>query len=126
MSSIGQLGRFGNQLFQYAFLRICASESGSTVECPPWIGQSLFGHQDATITKRLPPAIEKKDEEETLFDMIPEFIPYLEKLANAKSIRVGAEALNSGIYDVDLWGFFSFIAKSSDLIENIFARSFNQ
>lgn len=108
MSSIGQLGRFGNQLFQYAFLKICASESGSSVECPPWIGQSLFGHQDATITKRLPPAIEKKDEEENLFDMIPEFIPYLEKLANAKSIRVGAEALNSGIHDVDLWGFFQF------------------
>jgi len=99
MSSIGQLGRFGNQLFQYAFLRICAKESGARVECPPWIGQSLFGHQDATITNRLPPAIEQEDSKETLFEMIPEFIPYLEKLAKAKSIRVRAEALNSGIYN---------------------------
>jgi hypothetical protein len=106
MSSIGQLGRFGNQIFQYAFLRICAKESGARVECPPWIGQSLFGHQDATITNRLPPAIEQEDSKETLFEMIPEFIPYLEKLAKAKSIRVGAEALNSGIYNVDLWVFF--------------------
>jgi len=108
MSSIGQLGRFGNQLFQYAFLRICAEKSGARVECSPWIGQILFGHQDATITDRLPPAIEQKEDEETIFDIIPEFIPYLEKLAKAKSIRVGAEALNSGIHNVDLWGFFQF------------------
>ncbi|MDY6898004.1 MAG: hypothetical protein SWZ49_07980, partial [Cyanobacteriota bacterium] len=27
MSSIGKLGRFGNQIFQYAFLRICAEQS---------------------------------------------------------------------------------------------------
>jgi hypothetical protein len=58
MSSIGQLGRFANQLFQYAFLRICAQQSGARVECPAWIGQTLFGHQDAPISQRLPPAIE--------------------------------------------------------------------
>jgi hypothetical protein len=76
MSSIGQLGRFGNQLFQYAYLRICAAQSGAKVECPPWIGQTLFGHQDAPISQRLPPAIEQKEEEQTLFDVIPEFIIY--------------------------------------------------
>ena len=50
MSSIGQLGRFANQLFQYAFLRICAQQSGARIECPAWIGQTLFGHQDAPIS----------------------------------------------------------------------------
>lgn len=108
MSSIGQLGRFGNQLFQYAFLRLCAEKSGARVECPAWVGQTLFGHQDAPISKRLPPATECKDEEENLFDVIPEFIPYLEKLADAKSLRVGVEALNTGLANVDLWGFFQF------------------
>ena len=108
MSSIGQLGRFGNQLFQYAFLRICAEKSGATVECPPWIGQTLFGHNDAPISKRLPPVIERKDVGESLFDVIPEFIPYLEKLADAKSFRVGSEVLETGLANVDLWGFFQF------------------
>jgi hypothetical protein len=108
MSSIGKLGRFGNQLFQYAFLRICAEKSGARVECPPWIGQTLFGHNDAVISKRLPPAIERKDIGESLFDIIPEFIPYIEKLANAKSARVGSEALEHGLVNVDLWGFFQF------------------
>lgn len=108
MSSIGQLGRFGNQLFQYAFLRICAEKSGAKVECPPWIGQTLFGHNDAPISKRLPPAIERKGEGESLFDVIPEFIPYLEKIAETKSSRVGSEVLETGLANVDLWGFFQF------------------
>jgi hypothetical protein len=108
MSSLGKFGRFGNQLFQYAFLRICAAKSGARTECPPWIGQILFGHQDETISRRLPPAIERKDSLENLFDVIPEFIPYIEKLAEAKSSLVGKEALESGLTNVDLWGFFQF------------------
>jgi hypothetical protein len=107
---IGQLGRFANQLFQYAFLRICAQQSGARVECPAWIGQTLFGHQDAPISQRLPPAVEIKDlnVEQSLFDVIPVFIPYIEKLADAKSLRIDSDALNAGLSNVDLWGFFQF------------------
>ena len=108
MSSIGKLGRFGNQLFQYAFLRICAEESGAKVQCPAWIGQTLFGHDDAKVSQRLPPAIERLDVGKSLFDVIPEFIPFLEKQADAKSIRVGSEVLETGLCNVDIWGFFQF------------------
>jgi hypothetical protein len=108
MSSIGKFGRFGNQLFQYAFLRICAEKSGTRIECPTWVGQTLFGHQDATISKCLPPAIETRGAESSLFDIIPELIPYIEKLADAKSSRVGSDGLNAGLVNVDLWGFFQF------------------
>lgn len=108
MSSIGKLGRFGNQLFQYAFLRICAEQSGAKVECPAWIGQTLFGHDDAKISRRLPAAIEGLDVEKNLFDIVPEFIPFLEKQADAKSSRIGSEALETGLANVDIWGFFQF------------------
>ena len=108
MASIGKFGRFGNQLFQYAFLRICAEKSGARIECPTWVGQTLFGHQDAPISKRLPPAIECRGEEVSLFDVIPELTPYIEKLADAKSSRVGSDGLNAGLANVDLWGFFQF------------------
>lgn len=108
MSSLGQLGRFGNQLFQYAFLRICAKEHTAKFECPNWIGQSLFGHNDQSITRRLPPAIEYSENQNTLFDIIPEFIPYLEKLGQSKSCRIGYEYINSGSNCLDLWGFFQF------------------
>jgi hypothetical protein len=108
MSCLGKLGRFGNQMFQYAFLRICAEKSGSRIECPFWIGQTLFDHKDAPISQQLPPAIERCDVGENLFDGIPELIPYLEKIAEAKSSRVGSEALEHGLANVDLWGFFQF------------------
>ena len=124
MSSIGQLGRFGNQLFQYAFLRICAYKIGASVECPPWIGQILFGHDDAPISRRLAPAIERKDEEKNLFDLIPEFIPYLEKISGLKSFRIGSEVLDQGITNVDLWGFFqietSLLAPYQDYVRSLF------
>ncbi len=108
MSCFGQIGKFGNQIFQYAFLRICAEKSGARVECPPWIGQTLFGHHDDPISQLLPPAIERKDTGESLFEVIPEYIPYLEKLANAKHSRIGPEALELGLANMDLWGFFIF------------------
>jgi hypothetical protein len=124
MSSLGQLGRFGNQLFQYAFLRICAHKTGSLVECPPWIGQTLFGHNDAPISRRLEPAIEHKDDEKLLFDIVPELVPHIEKLAEAKIRRIGSETLEQGITNVDLWGFFQLsthlLAPYQDYIRSLF------
>lgn len=124
MSSLGQLGRFGNQLFQYAFLRICAEKTGALVECPPWIGQTLFGHHDAPISHRLKPAIEYKNNERNLFDIIPELIPYLEKLAGMQSHRISAEILDQGIANVDLWGFFQvpthLLAPHKQYIQSLF------
>jgi hypothetical protein len=106
MSSLGNFGRFGNQLFQYAFLRICAQHSGARVQCPPWIGQVLFGHQDPPVSVHLPPCIERDEEGDNLFDIIPEAIPFIETITRAKSQRITPEALNHGLSNVDLWGFF--------------------
>ncbi|NEO90151.1 MAG: alpha-1,2-fucosyltransferase [Moorea sp. SIO3G5] len=108
MSSIGQFGRFGNQLFQYASLKICAEKSGAKVECAAWIGQTIFGHNDAPISKRLPPAIDRGNLTKMIFKVIPELIPYLEKLANSKSSMVGSEVLEIGLANLDLWGIFNF------------------
>jgi FkbM family methyltransferase len=53
-SLLGQLGRFGNQFFQYAYLKIYAKLHNLQVETPPWIGQTLFGHADHSIVRRMP------------------------------------------------------------------------
>ncbi|WP_293077596.1 alpha-1,2-fucosyltransferase [Moorena sp. SIO3H5] len=108
MSSLGKFGRFGNQIFQYAFLKVCAKNSGAKVECPDWIGQTIFGHNDAPISKRLPPAIEYEDLAKSLFNVVPEFIPYLEKSADAKSYLFGSEVLEIGLSNLDIWGVFHF------------------
>jgi len=54
MSSLGRHGRFGNQIFQYVFLRIYAQEYNLRVETPAWIGQELFGFSDPPIRAQLP------------------------------------------------------------------------
>lgn len=114
MSFLGKLGLFGNQLFQYAFLRICAEKSGAQVECSPWVGQILFGHNDDPVSYRLPPAVEYREigEQrrmgESFYDFVPEFIPFLEDITSQNSSRVGSTALEAGLANVDLWGFFQF------------------
>ncbi|MEE3716421.1 alpha-1,2-fucosyltransferase [Tumidithrix elongata RA019] len=55
MSSLGKYGRFGNQIFQYAFLKILARDRQMDVEVPAdWIGRYLFACQDPAITRSLP------------------------------------------------------------------------
>lgn len=50
MSRLGQFGRFGNQVFQYAFLRLYAARHGLLYQAPQWAGSALFGHDDPPIT----------------------------------------------------------------------------
>lgn len=45
-SRLGKYGRFGNQLFQYAFLRATAQRLGVKFYCPEWAGDSLFSLND--------------------------------------------------------------------------------
>lgn len=50
MRSLGKNGRFGNQIFQYAFLRYYARKHGLDYQVPAWIGQRLFGLNDPPIS----------------------------------------------------------------------------
>ena len=54
LSTLGSNGRFGNQIFQYAFLRICAKYYNLDFETSDWIGEYLFGHHDVKISSDLP------------------------------------------------------------------------
>lgn len=84
MSSLGKNGRFGNQLFQYAFLKIYARRFGLRVRTPAWIGQSLFGLPDQPARKKYPIVYENH-------------IPQKESLLTSDAPRY---------IDVDFWGYF--------------------
>ena len=47
MSSLGNNGRFANQLFQYGFMRLYALRHGIRMAVPDWQGRKLFGLEDA-------------------------------------------------------------------------------
>jgi len=54
MSRLGSMGRFGNQVFEYMFIRSYAQRYGLDYQVSPWIGQALFGHQDPPLITNLP------------------------------------------------------------------------
>ena len=55
MSTFGTNGRFGNQIFQYAFLKIYAKEHDLQVEIPRWeLGEYLFGQHEQEIAQVFP------------------------------------------------------------------------
>lgn len=47
-SKLGEFGRLGNQLFQYAYLRSQAKRLGTKFYCPPWLGDDIFVLDDAS------------------------------------------------------------------------------
>lgn len=44
------MGRFGNQMFQYAFARAFAEKHGYDLETQPWVGQELFQINDNPVS----------------------------------------------------------------------------
>ena len=46
-TKFGNYGRFGNQLFQYAYLRSQAKRLSTKFYCPPWRGDEVFMLSDA-------------------------------------------------------------------------------
>ena len=43
----GRMGRWGNQIFQYSFLKTYAGRHDLEVQIPAWIGEDLYGFHDA-------------------------------------------------------------------------------
>ncbi len=103
MRSLGELGRFGNQFFQYAFVRSYALRHQLDYELPPWIGQQLFGHFDPPLTRQWPQFYEK-----VAHDVDDTFIPHLQ----------------TPLRNVDVVGFFQYhmryYAPQRDFIESLF------
>lgn len=87
MSTFGTNGRFGNQIFQYAFLKIYAKEHDLQVQIPRWpIGEYLFGHQDPEISQILPQIRESSQE-----------------IAESEIITA-----NPPLQNIDIWGYFQY------------------
>ncbi len=61
MPTLGYNGRFANQLFQYAFLRLCARRRGAAILTFPWAGQQLFGFRDPLVDAVAPVVIDGEE-----------------------------------------------------------------
>ncbi|CAN8075017.1 unnamed protein product [Agarophyton chilense] len=132
MTCFGELGRFGNQVLQYMFLRVYAERHAiSEIQLPPWVGAALFGLRDAPVQRALPPVVEFRDTlanstfTTDLLDYVtnanPNFhVPQLEP----SCLQPGPRADASRVHNVDVWGWFqwhsSHFAPYKQLIRSIF------
>lgn len=60
MSCLGRNGFFGNQLFQYAFLRFYAMRHSLAFQNGRWVGEYLFGHRASPVRVKLPKVFDHK------------------------------------------------------------------
>ncbi len=105
MSTLGLNGRFANQIFQYAFLKIYSKAHKLSVQTPPWIGQELFGHNDPPISRRLPEV------------RVESFSDYLaESLSHESPLP---------FENVDFWGYFQYHTKFYAPHKEYFRSLFN-
>ncbi len=88
VSSLGKNGRFANQLFQYAFVKLYALRHGLSAATPAWEGSQLFGLDD--------PSCAGLDLPELRFSAFSQDDQVLWKMAEPP-------------VDVDLWGYFQEI-----------------
>lgn len=59
MSRLGTAGQWGNNIFQYAFIRVYARRHNLSYQIPVWAGRHFFGLHDPPITVKLPPSVER-------------------------------------------------------------------
>ncbi|MBD8897034.1 hypothetical protein IG626_13610 [Desulfovibrio desulfuricans] len=85
MRTLGQNGRFANQLFQYAFLRFYAREHGFDVQVPAWEGKKLFNTNEPDISKE-----------------------FAQVVVDTKA-QLDASCADAPLRDVDFWGYFQDI-----------------
>jgi hypothetical protein len=102
MNSLGKLGRFGNQIFQYAFLKIYAEKHKLRLEIPEWDGQYLFGCSDPVVKRRLP-------------------------VVHQVNYRLNEDPIPSlpfTLENVDLWGYFQYHTSFYAPYRNLFCSLF--
>ena len=88
MSSLGSNGRFANQLFQYAYVKLYALRHGVTAAIPAWQGKQLFDVDDPSCAGLAFPELRFNgffDDDRPLWD------------------------IDDPPIDIDLWGFFQEI-----------------
>jgi len=90
MSTLGHNGRFGNQINQYAFLRICARSQGLSLQTPNWVGRYLFDLRDDPINEPRPVVRETE----------------IDGPAALSGISPAAGKVGR-LNEVDVWGYFT-------------------
>lgn len=116
MSGFGELGRWGNQVLQYLFLKCYAARHNiEEIQTPGWVGASLFGLKDRPVQRALPPVIEFRETMANstfttdLLDYVCASNPEME-VAELSPAVLG-EDVKDAPRNVDIWGWYQWHTK---------------
>jgi len=87
--ALNPIGRLGNQMFEYAFMRKYAKRHGFRLEVNNWLGRKLFGHNDPFPSKHYRLIIESNS-------------------INNQPISNGIWHSNPPVHDVIMEGYFQY------------------
>ncbi len=106
MKEFGRMGRWGNQIFQYSFLKTYACRYDLEVQIPAWIGEDLYGLRDARPDEGVYPVVREKAKHAIDDTVIPH--------------------LAQPLCNVNVEGWFqyhmSYYRPDKDYIQNLFAE----
>lgn len=129
MTGFGELGRFGNQVLQYAFLRCYAAKHGNLeIQVPSWVGASLFGLTNPEVNRPFPAVVESRDTKANS-TFTSDFIDYI-KASNA---GMDVPELPECILDadqprpaanVDIWGWFQWHTRAYAPYKTLIQKTF--
>jgi hypothetical protein len=117
VSSLGKLGRFGNQVFQYSFCRFASDLVSVPLSVPDWVGRHLFtsGKEDLLLEKGPTglPIARERDASLANSTFTEEVIGEIERASNGQPPSyVGPESFASReeveatMVGRDVWGWF--------------------
>src|SRR6266404_1475854 len=118
-SKLGNYGRLGNQLFQYAFMRVTAQRLETSFFCPTWEGDQIFDLRDKDIRAVAPSGILHH------FDSAPEggFCPRALAITDHTEIQGYFQSDKYYPDKVLVKSWYSFRPEIVDSVESLFPRA---
>jgi hypothetical protein len=118
-SKLGKYGRLGNQLFQYAFLRVTAQRLKTTFFCPAWEGDQIFDLKDEESRASAPHGI------------VEQFDPAPEAGYCARALQIKDHTEIQGFFQSDKYypdkdvvrSWYSFLPEIAHSVDSLYPRS---
>ena len=112
MTGFGELGRWGNQILQYAFLRILADKAHAHIQVPRWVGAALFDLHDQPVQRALPAVVEYAGARANS-TFTEQFMEYIRDSNGGREVpEVREEDLApespAKLLNCDVWGWFQW------------------